>query len=299
MTEAPQLLSRFSDDLADAVARASASIVRVDARRRSNPASGITWAPGVVLTADHVLEREEDITVGLPDGREVAAQIVGRDPSTDLALLRLAAEGGAVAARGPDPRVGHFVLVVARPGTLAATAGVVSAIGGPARTFRGGRLDAFIRTDAAMYPGFSGGALVNSAGQVVGLMTTHFGGALALPLAVIDRVVGQLQAGGRVRRGYLGITSQPIALPPALRARAPGEPETALLVVGVEPGGPAERGGMLVGDLLVGFAGQPVRDTDDLQVLLSADRIGQPTELLVLRGGEPKHLTVVVGERSS
>ncbi|MDW8072371.1 MAG: serine protease, partial [Anaerolineae bacterium] len=170
------ILTRFSDDVAAAVEKASACTVRVDARRRSNPASGIIWAPNLVVTADHVLEREEDITLGLPDGRDVPAHIAGRDPGTDLALLRFEAPNVTVADLGPEPKVGHFVLIVARPGSLAATAGVISAIGGPVRTMRGGRLDSFLRTDAVMYPGFSGGPLVNASGQVIGLCTTHFGG---------------------------------------------------------------------------------------------------------------------------
>ena len=291
------ILTRFSDDLAAAVEKASASTVRVDSRRRSNPASGIIWTPGVVVTADHVFEREEDITIGLPDGRDVPAQIAGRDPGTDLAILRFDARDVTPAEPGAEPKVGHFVLIVGRPGAVAASSGVVSAIGGPARTIRGGRLDTFIRTDAVMYPGFSGGPLVNAAGQVIGLCTSHFGGSLAIPVAVVNRVVGQLQAGGRVRRGFLGVTSQPIAIPEALRSKLAGSPETGLLVVGVESGGPADQGGLLVGDILIGFAGQPVRDTDDLQLLLTGDRVGQATEAQVLRGGEPKRLTITVGER--
>lgn len=291
------ILTRFSDDLAAAVEKASASTVRVDSRRRGNPASGIIWAPGLVVTADHVFEREEDITIGLPDGRDLPATIAGRDPSTDLAILRFDAPAVTPAEPGPEPRVGHFVLIVARPGAVAATAGVVSAIGGPARTMRGGRLESFIRTDAVMYPGFSGGPLVNAAGQVIGLCTTHFGGSLAIPLTTVNRVVSHLQASGRIKRGFLGITSQPVALPETLRAKVVGAPESGLLIIGVEPGGPAELGGLLVGDILVGFAGQPVRDTDDLQALLAGDRVGQATEVLVLRGGERRQLTITVGER--
>lgn len=290
------ILTRFSDDLAAAVEKASASTVRVDSRRRGNPASGIIWAPGLIVTADHVLEREEDLSIGLPDGRDLPAQLAGRDPSTDLAILRVDASTVTPAELGPEPKVGHFVLIVARPGTIAATAGVVSAVGGPARTLRG-RLDAFIRTDAIMYPGFSGGPLVNAAGQVIGLCTTHFGGSLAIPLSTVNRVVSHLQVSGRVRRGFLGITSQPVALPETLRAKVAGAPETGLLIIGIERGGPADLGGLLVGDILVGFAGQPVRDTDDLQALLSGDRVGRATELVVVRGGERHQLTVTVGER--
>jgi S1-C subfamily serine protease len=297
MNEHESILTRFSNDLAAAVEKAGQSTAKVNARRQHNPASGIVWAPGIVVTADHVLEREEDITVGFADGRDVPATIAGRDPSTDLAILRYQADGVAVAEQGPEPKVGHFVLAVGRPGSIAATSGVVSAIGGPARTMRGGRLESFIRTDAALYPGFSGGPLVNAAGQVVGLTTTHFGGSLAIPTSVVGRVVSTLQTQGSIKRGYLGVTSQPIAIPEGMRGKVAGSPEMGLLIVGVEKDGPAEKGGAVIGDILVGFAGKPVRDTDDLQAALGSDTVGKATEAQVLRGGEPKTLTITVGER--
>ena len=296
------VLVAFSDGLAGAVERAGASVVRVEARRRQS-ASGVLWgADGLVLTADHVLERDEDLVVGLPDGREVAATIVGRDPGTDLALLRAEAPGPAAIERGPAPRVGHLALIVARPGDgLATSIGVVSAIGGPARTRRGGQLDGFIRTDATYYPGFSGGPLVDSAGRMIGLATSQFGGGsgagLAISLETVRRVAESLLSHGRVRRGFLGIGSQPVAIPAALRERLGLSQETGLLVVGVEAGGPAEQGGLLIGDLLIALGGSPVKDTEDLRDQLGADRVGQPTAVRVIRGGEPRELTVTVGER--
>ncbi|MBI4498833.1 MAG: trypsin-like peptidase domain-containing protein [Chloroflexi bacterium] len=295
------VLAGLSDELAGAVERAAAAVVRVDARRRLS-ASGIIWeATGLVVTADHVLEREEDITVGLADGRDLAATIVGRDPGTDLALLRVEAQGLAAAAPGPAPRVGHLVLALGRPGPGGpmATAGIVSALGGPARTWRGSRLEGFIRTDAVLYPGFSGGPLVDVTGRVLGLNSSHLaqGMSLAIPVESVARIVAALLQTGRVRRGFLGITSQPVLLPIGLRRRLDLDQETGLLVVGVEPDGPADRGGMLLGDVLVGLAGAPVRDTDDLQRLLTGERIGQPTPVRVIRGGEVRDLTITVGER--
>ncbi|MCS7003111.1 MAG: S1C family serine protease [Dehalococcoidia bacterium] len=299
-TESPSasLLARFSDELARAVEVASASVVSVFARRRSNPASGIVWTDdGVIVTADHALERDEGVTVLGADGRETPATIVGRDPGSDVAVLRAQTRGLTVAARGAEPKVGHFVLAVARPGGVAATAGVISAIGGPTRTMRGGRIEGFLRTDAVYYPGFSGGPLVDVAGKVLGMMTTHFGGSVAIPTSALTRTVETLMTYGRMKRGYLGITSQPIGLPEALRLAAGGA-ESGLLVVGVEANGPADRGGVVIGDILVSFAGHAVRDTDDLQALLTGERVGQPTSATVLRGGEPRTLTITVGERA-
>ena len=294
------LLAAFSDQLAAAVERVGGSVVRVDARRRY-PASGVIWSvDGLILTADHALEREEDISVGLPDGRAVAATIAGRDPSSDLAILRAEASGLRSIERGPAPRVGHVALVVARPGqTLATSIGVISALGGRARGWRGARLDRVILTDAALYPGFGGAPLVDTQGRLLGLIASQYGqgAGLAVPVEEAERVVTSLQSHGRIRRGYLGVHSQVVELPEALRTRAAVSQEHGLLIVGVERGGPAERGGVLIGDVLVAIAGQPISGTDELVAALAAERVGQATPLRVIRGGEPHDLTVTVGER--
>ncbi len=296
------VLSVFSDSLADAVERAGRSIVRVDARRRQS-ASGVIWsADGLVLTADHVLERDEDLTVRLADGRSAGARIVGRDTGTDLALLKADANGSTPIQQGGTPRIGALALLVARPdGQLATSIGVVSALGGPARTMRGGRLEGFIRTDATFYPGFSGGPLVDTSGRMIGLATSYFGqgqgSGLVIPLETARRVTTALQSHGRVRRGFLGLSSQPVALPEALRGRLGTQQESGLLVVGVEPGGPSEQAGLMIGDVLVALGGQPVRNTDDLRDLLGPERVGQATPARVIRGGEPRDLSVTIGER--
>jgi S1-C subfamily serine protease len=294
------LLAAFSDQLAQAVERVGNAVVRVEARRRY-PSSGVVWtADGLILTADHALEREEDIIVGLPDGRTVGAKIAGRDSASDLAILRVEAQGLPAIERGPEPRVGHVALVVARPGqSLATSIGVVSATGGPARTWRGGRLEGIIWTDASLYPGFAGAPLVDTAGRMVGLITSQAGqgAGLAVPLAVAERVATSLQSHGRIKRGYLGVQSQGVAIPEALRTRAGLSQESGLLIVGVERGGPAERGGLLIGDVIVTLGGQPVASTDDLLSALGPDRVGQQTQLRVIRGGEAQDVAVTIGER--
>jgi S1-C subfamily serine protease len=297
-TAAAGVLADLSKQLGDAVERAGASVVRVEGRRRQS-ASGVVWAAdGLILTSSHVLERDEDIAVGLPDGGTVPAKLVGRDQGTDVALLRVEAQGLTPIQRGPSPRVGHLALVVARPGSTVETSiGIVSAIDGPVRTRRGGQLDGVIRTDATYFPGFSGGALIGASGELVGLATSFGGGVgLAIPLETVDRVTAALLSHGRVKRGFVGISSQPVPLPEGLRGAAGGQ-ESGLLVVGVEAGGPAERGGVMIGDVLVALGGQPLRNTDDLLGQLGADRVGQPTPLRLFRGGEPRDLIVTIGER--
>lgn len=304
MSEGSGLLGRLSDELAGAVETAGRSVVRVNARRRM-PASGLIWsADGAIVTADHILEREEDVTVGLEDGKEIGADVVGRDPTTDLAVLRL--KGGASGLTAIRPaesfKVGSLVLAVGRPGSAAsATLGVIASIGQSARTSRGGQLDGFVRTDAVLLPGFSGGALVDVSGGAVGLTTSHFGQGtgFAIRMGTVQRVAEQLLQGGRVKRGYLGVSSQPVPLPAGLKEKYTLEQETALLLVGVEPNGPADRGGLLMGDLLVGLGGDPIKDTDDLQWALRSERVGQSVQARVVRGGELREIALQVGERQS
>jgi len=296
---AGNVLAQLSDALAAAVERAAASTVTVYARRRV-PASGVVFEGGIIVTADHVIEHEEDIRIGLPDGTTVTGKLVGRDAGTDLAVIR--AEGATLsqAGFGTDPRPGHIVLALGRPGPEGpiVSFGVVTSISGPVRTSRGGQLEGFIRTDATFYPGFSGGPLIDVSGNVLGINTSAMSrtSGLSLPVATVQRVASSLVTHGKVRRGFLGISSQSVRLAEALAAKLGGQ-NTGLLIVGMEAGGPADQGGVLVGDIVVGLAGEPVRDTDDLQGLLGGERIGQATPLKVLRGGEPHDLSVVVGER--
>jgi serine protease DegQ len=303
MSEGSTLLGRLSDELAGAVETAGRSVVRVNARRRM-PASGLVWsADGAIVTADHTVEREEDITVGLEDGKEVGADVVGRDPTTDLAVLRLKGASGLTPIRPAENfKVGSLVLAVGRPGSAAsATLGVIASIGQSARTSRGGQLDGFVRTDAVLLPGFSGGALIDVSGGAVGLTTSHFGQGtgFAIRMGTVQRVVEQLLQGGRVKRGYLGVSSQPVPLPAGLKEKHKLDQETALLLVGVEPNGPADRGGLIMGDLLVGLGGDPIKDTDDLQWALRSERVGQSVQVKVVRGGDLREIALQVGERQT
>jgi serine protease Do len=291
-------LAGLSNDFARAVERAAGATVRVNARRRQ-AASGVIWATGTILTTDHVIEREDEITIGLPDGTEIPATLTARDPGTDLAVLKADLALPPIEC-GPVPGVGSLVLAVARPDDQGpqATLGVVSAVAGPARTWRGGQLDQFIRSDAVLYPGFSGGPLVDALGRAIGINSSHLarGSGIAIPAQIAGQVVDALLSHGRVRRGYLGISSQPVALPEAGAGKTGGQ-TSGLLILRVEPGAPAEQGGMIIGDILFALSGEAVRDVDDLQRLLGGDVVGKAVPVRVLRGGEPKELSIQIGER--
>ena len=284
-----EILTNLSNDLADAVEKGATGVVRVEARDRL-PASGIVWPEhDLVVTAHHVVERDENIVVGLPDGESVEASLAGRDPSTDLAVLRVPGVGKLAAelADTQGLRVGHLVLALGRPGqNVRAAMGIVGALGKAWRTPAGGNLDRYLQTDTVMYPGFSGGPLVDVSGRVLGLNTSAVlnGVSITVPSATLRRVVDALHTHGRVRRSYLGVGVQPNRLPKEL-AEDTGQ-ETGLLLTSVEPGSPAEKGGLFLGDTIITVAGQPVRHLDDLMANLGGDRIGQTLLVSVLRAGQ-------------
>ena len=294
-----QTLSKLSEDLAQVVSNADPSVVRVDARRRL-PASGIVWSSdGIIVTAHHTVERDDNISVGLPGGETTPGELVGRDPTTDVAVLRVQSSGLTAASWADliSLRVGHLVLALGRPGpTVLATLGIVSALGDAWRTPAGGTLDRYLQTDVVMYPGFSGGPLVDSTGHVLGLNSSALarGIALAVPPRSASRVVDALLEHGRVRRGYLGVGAQPVRLPQSLAERI-GQ-ETGLLLVSVESGSPADRGGLLLGDVIIALDGQTTRHLDDLLALLGGYRVGVSTTARVVRGGALQDVAIVIGE---
>jgi S1-C subfamily serine protease len=295
------LLSAVSNDLAAAVDTVGRSVVAIHARRRI-PASGIVWQPGVIVAAHHTIHRDDDITVALHDGSSVSATLAGRDPSTDLAVLRLADGAAAqpIAPAAEPPRVGQLVLALGRPGgSVTASLGIISAVGGEWRTWQGGTIDRFVRLDLAVYDGFSGGALVDAGGRVLGLNTSGLARATAVtvPASTVSRVMAQLLARGHVARGWLGIASQPVRLPPALQRSLASDADVGLVVVNVEPDSPADRGGVLIGDILVALDSHPVRDPGDVLAALGGERIGQVVSLRLVRGGRAETASVTVGER--
>ena len=295
------VLVELSDALADAAEKAGKATVLVNARRRM-PASGIVYASDLVLTADHIVEREEDIKVTLADGTELPAKLAGRDGGSDLAVLRLERAVDQIAEVTKTPaRLGQLALVLGRPTAdgIEASLGTVSAIGGPIRTGRGGMLERYIRTDSISYPGFSGGPLVAADGTVLGINTSGLtnGAAITIPADIAWKIADALVKDGRIKRGYLGIRSQPVEIPDMAQKSLKREQATGLLIVGVENNSPASKGGLMVGDILMAVAGVPVLHHDELFAHLNAEVAGKSTPIEILRGGQPQTLNVPVGER--
>jgi len=293
------ILVELSNSLAAATEKAAAYTLLVNARRRM-PASGIAFAPDMVLTADHVIEQEQDITVLLPDGTKAVAQLAGRDPGSDLAVLRLEKVHATPAEPAKQASIGQLVLALGRSSDagIEASLGVVSAMGGPLRTPQGS-IDKYIRTDATPYPGFSGGPLVDAEGQVVGVNTSGFGRGvvLTIPAEYAWKVADQLARSGSVKRGYLGVRSEAVELGEAAQKELKRKQATGLLLVSVERKSPAEAGQLIVGDILVGINGQPVPDHDALFAQLTGDVVGKSVPMEVLRGGKPLVFMVEVGAR--
>ena len=293
-------LPSFSDELAGLVRDSEEYIVRIEARRRL-PASGVIWSKdGIILTTNHVVRKDEGISIGLPDEGSASAELLGRDPSTDLAILKVDGTqfNEPAWADAGDLNVGNLVLALGRPGnSLMATFGVLSAVGDRWRTPGGGWLEQYVQTDVVMYPGFSGGPLVDARGNFVGINSSGLlrGVSMTISRSTLELVVPTLLKHGCIRRGYLGVSLQPVQL----QKKAPelGDQETGLLVVAVEDQSPADIGGVVQGDVIVKVNGQSTRLIDDLMVSLSGDLIGEKIFLNIIRGGEITEVELVLGER--
>lgn len=291
----------LSKELAEATASAALFTVAVHTEARGS-SSGIIWRPGVVVTAEHALQRDEEIHITPPDGQIVTATLVGRDPSTDLAVLRCE-QAKATPSFGDTSalRQGHIALVVGRTrasGPVAALA-FVSLVASERRLWGGGNLSPYVRLDVALQRTAVGGAVVDADGRIVGLATPKFAhvGALAAPVATIDRVVTALLEKGRIPRGYFGLGLQPVRLPENLRETLQRKEKTAVMVLEVESGGPAHKAGVVIGDILVAINGKSVTRLEDVWAHLIAESIGQLVTAQFLRGGVPREASIAVGER--
>ncbi|GAB4499669.1 MAG: trypsin-like peptidase domain-containing protein [Anaerolineales bacterium] len=296
------IFNELSEAMANAAENAGKYTVMVDARRRI-PASGVAISKDIILTAGHVVEREEDIKILFGDGKETIARLIGRDPGTDIAVLKL---DSAVAVPAeiakPSARVGQFVLAIARPSAngIESSFGTVNKLGGPVRTGRGGMLEKYIKTDVVSYPGFSGGPLINGEGEMYGINTSGFGmggEAVTIPTDLAFKIADALAKHGKIKRGYIGVRSQTVNLPENAKSQLNREQANGLLLVGIEKDSPAEKGGLMIGDILVGVAGAAVEHHDELFTRLSGDVVGKSTPMDVLRGGKLQSVSVVVGER--
>jgi len=295
-------LSELSSQLAAAVESAGRSIVAIHARRRI-PSSGIIWRDGVIVSASHTVRSEGEISVTLADGESVKATIAGRDSATDLIVLRVKGNSAVKAAPRADAsalRVGSLVLAVGRPGRdVSASFGIISAVGEGWRTWQGARIDRVLRLDLAVYDGFSGGPLVDASGGVLAINNSALarGTPLALPAVAVDRVVDELLERGHVRRPFIGIAVQPVALSAALTKQHQISGDRGLLIVSIADNSPAEQGGVLIGDVLLEAGGRRLSRPDDLLDALSETAQAAAVNLNVLRGGAMKTLSITPGDR--
>jgi S1-C subfamily serine protease len=286
-------LAALSNEIAAAVKQAERHVVAVHARPRFS-SSGVLWRPGIIVTAEHTIRREEEITVTLPDGKTVPATLAGSDSGTDLAVLKI--EGPEGGPGGPPhtaaPAPGTLALAIGRSedSGVNATLGIISACSGEWRTWRGGQLDHYIRLDLTVYPGSDGGAVINTAGEIIGVATSALSriAGLAIPAVTVDRVLEQILSRGHVSRGYLGVGLHPVELP---------DHHKGLIVLSLEAAGPAAKAGVLIGDVFVALGGRQVAETEELQAALEAHAPGQSVEAEVLRGGDSRKIAITVGER--
>lgn len=291
----------FSDELALVTEAAGQFVVALQANE-THATSGVMWQQGVVVTANHSAPQDA-VTALLPGGKSAGARIKGRDPSTDLAIFTIESKDEPPAVRGDAGllRVGHFVLALARTrrGNLTASSGIISGLMDGWQTWRGGHIDRFIRPDITLYRGYSGGPLVNTKGEVVGMNTTGLrrGAPIAVPTSTVTRVVDELLAKGHIAQPYLGVALQAVSLPDDIIAKLKSEAHHGLLIVHLQNKGPAARAGLMLGDIVTEIAGKPIARLARLHGIFSEQRVGDSVTLSLVRSGEPKQISVTLGDR--
>jgi serine protease Do len=292
----------LSNQLARAVEKASAGIVAVQARPRIG-SSGVIWRQNFILTSSEGVRAEEGIRVLFPDGRVADARLQGRDPGTDLALLEADTAGLAPVTIASDDalKVGQLILAVGRTSNTGpiASFGIISGVAGEWQSWRGGRLDPFVRLDVAVYPTSSGGGVVDASGNLIGLVSTGMSrsSVLAVTGKTIDRVATSLLEKGQVSRPYLGISLQPVVLPRNMKEKFQLTQETGIMILGIEPEGPAANGGLILGDVLIGAGGEVLSDPEVLATVLNQAGSGATVTFRVLRAGDVHEVSIQLGER--
>lgn len=282
--------------------RAAAGVVAVHARPRIN-SSGIVWRKNLILTSSEGIRFEDGIQVLFPGGRHAEARLRGSDPGTDLALLETDTGGIVPLELGSDQhlKTGQMVLAVGRTAGTGpiATFGIISGVSGEWKSWRSGKLNPFVRLDLSVYPTSSGGAAVDAAGSVIGLVSTGLSRSsiLAITRQTIDRVVQKLLEHGYVGRGYLGISLQPVPLPGNLKEKLKIDQDTAIMLLGIEPNGPAAAAGLILGDVLLEAGGRKLSDPETLAEVLDHAKIGEEVTFRLLRGGVVEEGKVRIGER--
>jgi S1-C subfamily serine protease len=292
----------LSNEFASAIDRAGLSVVAVHARRRI-PSSGVYWRPGIIVTADHTVEWDEDISVTLPDGRRVPATLAGRDPSTDIAILKFDPGNLAVAEKtdAATVKAGHLLLAAGRTaeGATRAASALVGVTGPAWRTWQGGQLDLTIRLDRRLHPNLSGGPSLDDHGRALGINTSGLSrlASVVIPASTVDRVSAELEKKGHIGRAYLGVGMQPVRLSSKVRESLKLESEIGILIAGVEADGPAEKAGVMIGDVLVAMDGKPINGLRGVQSHLIGGQIGKAVKTSIIRGGAPIEIAITLGER--
>lgn len=295
-------IENLSNQLASAVEKAAGSIVAVQGRPRIG-SSGVVWRKNYILTSAEGVRTEEGIRVLFADGRVVEARLKGRDPGADLALLEADTGEAAAAAFAPDDaiKVGQLVLAVGRTGNTGpiASFGIISGVAGEWQSWRGGRIDPFVRLDIGVYPTSSGGALVDAGGNILGLVSTGLSrsSVLAVTRKTIDRVATRLLEKGHAGRPYLGISLQPVALPKDMKEKHHLTQESGIMILGIESDGPAAAGGLILGDVLVSGGGEALTDPEVLATVLHRAGSGETVAFKLLRAGDLEEVSLRVGER--
>ena len=302
VSEPKNTLNALSHDLAHVVEQVSPSVVAVNARRHLS-SSGVYWRDGIIVTAAHTIRRTDEISVILANSQSVVATLAGVDPSTDLAVLKIANPelSPPLFDDASQLKVGHVVLAVGRGAQrgLNATLGIVGVLSGSWRTWRGGLIDQFIGLDLVLHPGAAGGPLTDSHGRVLGINTLGLSRSMALTIlvSIVNRVVTHLLEKGHMGLGYLGLGMRPIPLPENLKSTLNLSADSGLIVVTVEPDGPGSKAGVLFGDVIVALEGTAVSNIRDLQAFLEPESVGKTIPVSIIRGGKPIEINVTIGER--
>jgi S1-C subfamily serine protease len=292
----------LSKEISRAVEQAGKSIVAVDGRS-GHTSSGIVWRPDSILTAAHSIRHDTSLRVIVGPGRSVTARLSGRDRGTDLAVLKLEEKIEAQPAlfgSTTSLSVGELTVSVARTrrGNIVASSGIISGLMGEWQVART-RIDQFIRPDLNLYPGFSGGALVGAGGNILGLNTSGLlrGKAITIPSSTLTRIAEEIATKGHVAQPYIGLVMQPVEIPGSLQKKAGVDATAGLLVMHVEPGGPADAAGALLGDILINMDGSSFEALEDVHEKLRQKGAGQEVQARLIRGGQNIQITIRVGER--
>jgi S1-C subfamily serine protease len=293
-----QILKSLSDATAEVVEKASSSLVSVTSERHGHRGSGVIWSSdGYIVTCNHVVSKSKTVIIGLKDGRNLEAKVVGQDPLSDVALLKIEDGSTFEPIEPADPeslKVGQFALALAKFGRHpSATSGMVTNVGLSFQGWRGMTMDNLVVTDAPLNPGYSGGPLLDASGRMIGMNAAFaWSRGLAIPISTIKRVTDSLVREGKIKRAYLGIKSSTIMLPQEIATQKEINQEEGVMVFWVEKDSPAKKAGLALGDIIVKFDEKPVTNVFDLPNLLTEEVIGKKTKLGILRGEKLINLTI-------